>query len=56
MDGAKFPVRWMESKVIGYIQNQMLSDTDQIEPQMKKWRSKSDATVLDYPEGKMERK
>ena len=41
-----------ESKVIGYIQNQMLSDTDQIQPADKDVEVKSDATVLDYPSRK----
>ena len=49
MDGVKFPVRWTEIRVIGYIQNQMLSDTDQIEPANEEVEVKSDATVLDYP-------
>ena len=38
-----------ENQIIGYIQNQMLSDTDQIEPVNKEVEVKSDATVLDYP-------
>ena len=41
-----------ESKVIGYIQNQMLSETDQIQPADKDVEVKSDATVLDYPSRK----
>lgn len=35
--------------VIGYIQNQMLSDTDQIQPADEEVEVKSDAMVLDYP-------
>lgn len=38
--------------IIGYIQNQMLSDTDQIEPADEEVEVKSDATVLDYPSRK----
>lgn len=37
------------NQIIGYIQNQMLSDTDQIEPENEEVEVKSDATVLDYP-------
>ena len=37
------------NQIIGYIQNQMLSDTDQIEPANEEVEVKSDATVLDYP-------
>ena len=37
------------NQIIGYIQNQMLSDTDQIEPTNEEVEVKSDATVLDYP-------
>lgn len=35
--------------IIGYIQNQMLSDTDQIQPANEEVQVKSDAVVLDYP-------
>lgn len=41
-----------ENNVIGYIQNQMLSDTDQIEPADEKVEVRNDATVLDYPSRK----
>lgn len=40
------------TKTIGYIQNQMLSDTDQIQPADEDVEVKSDATVLDYPSRK----
>ena len=38
--------------IIGYIQNQMLSDTDQIQPADAEVEVKSDVTVLDYPSKK----
>ena len=40
------------SNIIGYIQNQMLSDTDQIQPADEEVEVKNDATVLDYPSRK----
>ena len=41
-----------DTSIIGYIQNQMLSDTDQIQPADEEVEVKSDATVLDYPSRK----
>lgn len=38
--------------IIGYIQNQMISDTDQIQPADAEVEVKSDVTVLDYPSKK----
>lgn len=40
------------TKIIGYIQNQMLSDTDQIQSADEEVEVKSDTTVLDYPSRK----
>ena len=37
------------NQIIGYSQNQMLSDTNQIKPADEEVEVKSDATVLDYP-------